>query len=58
VGVAGEAGGGAAAGSEVVADAGPDKASPGAAAATVDGLDAPANSAAAAAGSTTTAALA
>jgi hypothetical protein len=42
----------------VVADAGPDKASPGAAAATVDGLDAPANSAAAAAGSATAAALA
>lgn len=56
--MAGEAGGGAAAESEVVADTGPDKASPGAAAATVDGLDAPANPAAAATGSAMEAVLA
>lgn len=47
--MAGEAGG-------VVASAGPEEASPASAAATGDGLDAPANSAAAAAGSSTAAA--
>lgn len=56
--MAGEAVGGAAAESEVMADAGPDEASPGPAAATVNGLDDPANSAAAAAGSATAAASA